>query len=45
MSPLPEITYRKIEDLLIPVFNYTFSAEGCDYIEEGLSCLNLILYN
>jgi hypothetical protein len=29
----------------VPVFNYAFSAEGCDYIEEGLGCLNLVLYN
>ncbi len=45
MSPLPEHTYQKIEMLLVPVFNYTFSAEGCDYVEEGLGCLNLVLYN
>lgn len=45
LSPLPDHTYQKVESLLIPVFNYTLSAEGCDYIEEGLGCLNLILYN
>lgn len=45
LSPLPEQTYQKIEMLLVPVFNYTFSAEGCDYVEEGLGCLNLVLYN
>jgi hypothetical protein len=45
LSPLPEHTYGQVEGLLLPVFNYCLSSEGCDYIEEGLGCLNLILYN
>ena len=44
-SPLPEYIYRKLESTLIPVLNYIFSSEGMDYIDEGLSILNLLLFN
>ena len=44
-SGLPQETYYKIEDLIIPVINFALSEEGCDYIEDGLGILNAILYN
>lgn len=44
-SPLPEYIYRKLEPTLIPVLNYILSNEGMDYIDEGLSILNLMLFN
>lgn len=44
-SPLPEYIYRKLEPVLIPVLNYILNSEGMDYIDEGLSILNLMLFN
>ena len=44
-SGLPQDAYYKIEDLIIPVLNFTLSEEGCDYIDDGLGILNAILYN
>lgn len=44
-SPLPEYVYRKLEATLIPILNYIMSSEGMDYIDEGLSILNLLLFN
>jgi hypothetical protein len=29
---------------LIPVFNFVFSSDGCDYIDEGSDILNILLY-
>ena len=37
--------YPKLENLLIPVFNYCLSDKGSDYFHEIIDCLNLILYN
>lgn len=44
-SPLPEYVYLKLEPTLIPILNYILSNEGMDYIDEGLSILNLLLFN
>jgi hypothetical protein len=30
--------------ILIPLFDFVLSSEGCDYIEEGSDCLNVVLY-
>ena len=44
-APLPEETLNYIECSLIPIFNFTFSEEGSDFMYESLDCLNLLLYN
>jgi len=44
-SPLPDEVYKSIENALIPVFNQTFTENGLEFIEECLSCLNLLLYH
>ena len=41
---LPKQTYSKIIQTLLPVFDYIFSNDGCDYMEEGADILNTILY-
>ena len=30
---------------MLTVFNYVFSTDGCDYMEEGADILNIILYH
>ena len=44
-AKLPESTYSTIQVVLVPVFNYCFSEDGSDFIDEALNCLNIILYN
>ena len=45
MAKLPEITYTSIQQVILPIFNYCFSEDGSDFIDEALSCLNILLYN
>jgi len=45
MAKLPEVTYTSLEQVLSPIFNYCFSEDGSDFIDEALSCLNILLYN
>lgn len=45
LAKLPEKTYQTLSAVLIPVFNYCFSEEGSDFIDDALNCLNIILHN
>lgn len=45
MAKLNQETYHKAVEILLPVFNYTLSEKGSTFIEEGLGCLNGILFN
>ena len=45
LAKLPEITYTSLQQVLVPIFNYCFSEDGSDFIDEALSCLNILLYN
>lgn len=45
MAKLPEVTYGSLQVVLAPVFNFCFSEDGSDFIDEALSCLNILLYN
>lgn len=42
---LPMDAYSKVIPVLIPVFNFVFSSDGCDYIDEGSDILNIVLYH
>lgn len=43
-SKLSQEAYHKAFELMIPVFNYTLSEKGCDYIDDALGCLNTFLF-
>lgn len=45
MAKLPEVTYINIQQVMVPLFNYCFSEDGSDFIDEALSCLNILLFN
>ena len=45
MAKLNQETYHKAVEILVPVFNYTLSEKGSTFLEEGLGCLNGILFN
>ncbi len=42
---LKDDAYKKVIQVLMPVFYFVFSSEGCDYIDEGSDILNTILYH
>lgn len=37
--------YEKAITILIPIWNFVLSSDGCDYLDEGADILNIILYN
>jgi hypothetical protein len=43
-APLPEQVYAQLTDVFIPTFNYCLTVDGSDFLEEGLSCFNLLIY-
>ena len=45
MAKLPEVTYTSLQQVLTSIFNYCFSEDGSDFIDEALSCLNILLFN
>ncbi len=41
---LPQSAYLQLVPVLSPLFDFVLSADGCDYVEEGAECLNVVLY-
>lgn len=45
MVQLPQNIYNKLQEEMIPIFNYCLTEDGSEFIDEALSCLNLLLHN
>lgn len=43
-SPLSDDAYLQMEPIIIPILNFSLSESGCDFVNEALEMLNLILY-
>jgi hypothetical protein len=43
-APLTEQTYVVIEPIIFPILNFCLTEKGCDFVNEALELLNLMLY-